>query len=120
VSAGKGDGLRKGANLSAYWDNYDNIFRHRANVVENKCYSYDEEAFHSDIESPLENAVEAFLDDNPDFVGETEIQIFEGEKQEFKASRFLPPIVEYLQDRVYGENEDYCDRWCDKILKNSK
>lgn len=26
-SAGKGDNLRKGANLSAYWDNYDNIFR---------------------------------------------------------------------------------------------
>jgi hypothetical protein len=25
-SAGKGDSLRKGANLNAYWQNYDNIF----------------------------------------------------------------------------------------------
>jgi hypothetical protein len=25
--AGKGDQLRKGANLEAYWNNYDNIFR---------------------------------------------------------------------------------------------
>ena len=25
-NAGKGDNLRKGANLQAYWDNYDNIF----------------------------------------------------------------------------------------------
>ena len=25
--AGKGDKLRKGANLEAYWNNYDNIFR---------------------------------------------------------------------------------------------
>ena len=27
MSAGKGDKLRKGANLKAYWDNYDAIFR---------------------------------------------------------------------------------------------
>lgn len=27
MSAGKGDKLRKGANLKAYWDNYDKIFR---------------------------------------------------------------------------------------------
>jgi hypothetical protein len=25
--AGKGPEIRKGANLRAYWDNYDNIFR---------------------------------------------------------------------------------------------
>ena len=25
--AGKGDQLRKGANLEAYWNNYDSIFR---------------------------------------------------------------------------------------------
>jgi hypothetical protein len=25
--AGKGDKLRKGANLKAYWENYDNIFK---------------------------------------------------------------------------------------------
>lgn len=27
MSAGKGDKLRKGANLNAYWNNYDEIFR---------------------------------------------------------------------------------------------
>jgi len=29
---GKGDKLRKGANLNAYWQNYDNIFRRQNNV----------------------------------------------------------------------------------------
>lgn len=28
--AGKGDKLRKGANLKAFWDNYDNIFGKKA------------------------------------------------------------------------------------------
>jgi hypothetical protein len=28
--AGKGDKLRKGANLKAFWDNYDNIFSKKA------------------------------------------------------------------------------------------
>lgn len=28
-SAGKGDSMRKGANLPAYWSNYDNIFRRK-------------------------------------------------------------------------------------------
>jgi hypothetical protein len=32
--AGKGDSLRKGANLSAYWSNYDDIFRRRKTVYE--------------------------------------------------------------------------------------
>lgn len=32
--AGKGDSLRKGANLSAFWDNYDLIFRKRKTVLE--------------------------------------------------------------------------------------
>lgn len=27
--AGKGDNLRKGANLEAYWNNYDSIFKRR-------------------------------------------------------------------------------------------
>ena len=32
--AGKGDSLRKGANLNAYWQNYDSIFRQRKTVFE--------------------------------------------------------------------------------------
>lgn len=86
----------------------------------NKCYSHNEEDFFCDLETPLERAVELFLDDNEDFVGETEIQIFSGEKVEFKASRFLPPIEEYLQDRAYGENENFSDRWCDKVEKHAE
>lgn len=36
---GKGDSLRKGANLNAYWSNYDNIFRHpkTMEVKNNTC-----------------------------------------------------------------------------------
>lgn len=34
-SAGKGDSPRKGANLSAYWNNYDTIFRRpKKNIAE--------------------------------------------------------------------------------------
>jgi hypothetical protein len=32
MSAGKGDKLRAGANLDAYWSNYDNIFRKRKTI----------------------------------------------------------------------------------------
>lgn len=32
--AGKGDSLRKGANLNAYWQNYDSIFRRRKTVLD--------------------------------------------------------------------------------------
>lgn len=32
-SNGKGDSLRKGANLSAYYNNYDNIFRREKKTV---------------------------------------------------------------------------------------
>lgn len=85
----------------------------------NTCYSWNEEHFYSDMETPLERAVESFLEDNNDFVGETEIQIFEAEKQGFTISRFLPPIAEYLQDRAYGENEDFSDKWCYKIKKTA-
>ena len=34
MSAGKGDKLRKGANLNSYWENYDKIFRKRKTVKE--------------------------------------------------------------------------------------
>ena len=32
--AGKGSILRKGANLSAYYDNYDNVFRHPKKTID--------------------------------------------------------------------------------------
>ena len=34
MSAGKGDKLRKGANLNSYWENYDQIFRKKKTVKE--------------------------------------------------------------------------------------
>ncbi len=34
MSAGKGDKLRKGANLNSYWENYDRVFRKRKTVKE--------------------------------------------------------------------------------------
>ena len=34
MSAGKGDKLRKGANLNSYWENYDQVFRKRKTVKE--------------------------------------------------------------------------------------
>ncbi len=84
------------------------------------CYSSNKEDFFCDLETPLEQAVELFLLDNKDFVGETEIQIFSGEKVKFTISRFLPRIAEYLQDRAYGENDYFSDLWCNKIEKNSQ
>jgi hypothetical protein len=32
MSAGKGDKLRAGANLGAYWGNYDDVFRKRKTI----------------------------------------------------------------------------------------
>lgn len=34
MSAGKGSKLRQGANLSAFWDNYDRVFQKRKTVQE--------------------------------------------------------------------------------------
>lgn len=33
---GKGPQIRKGANLQAYWDNYDNIFRKKRDELSDK------------------------------------------------------------------------------------
>lgn len=35
--AGKGPQLRKGANLAAYWNNYDSIFKRKPIVVDGYC-----------------------------------------------------------------------------------
>jgi hypothetical protein len=34
MSAGKGDKLRKGANMTKYWDNYDAIFAKKKSIGE--------------------------------------------------------------------------------------
>jgi hypothetical protein len=54
--AGKGPEIRKGANLRAYWDNYDNIFRKekkidlRATMLKN----YADEATKEDDQDMIE------------------------------------------------------------------
>lgn len=85
-----------------------------------KCYSHDEEYFHTDLETPLERAVENFLDSDPDFEGETEIELFEGEKVQRTISQFLPPLVEYIIDRAYSLHDEFSESWCGKIEKNGK
>lgn len=115
---GKGDSLRKGANLSAYWENYNKIFG-RKEILEpmtETCYSHNEEEFHDDMEWPLELAVESFLEDQEEnFEGEAEIQIFEGEKIPRKISQFVPPLTEYIEDSAYGEGDEASEYWCEKI-----
>lgn len=88
--------------------------------MNDKCYSWDEEYFHIDLDQPLERAVECFLGENPDFEGETEIELFEGEKVQRTISQFLPPLVEYISDRAYSLDDEYSENWCEKIEKNSK
>lgn len=85
----------------------------------NKCYSHNEESFYPDLETALERAAENFVEDNEDFEGETEIELFEGEKVSYQASAFLPEISEYLEDRAYGIHDEWSEHWCDKISKNS-
>jgi hypothetical protein len=41
MSAGKGDKLRAGANLDAYWSNYDDVFRKRKTIKQWQCYFND-------------------------------------------------------------------------------
>lgn len=42
MSAGKGDKLRKGADLQAYWNNYDEIFRKKT-VEQSAVAMHDEQ-----------------------------------------------------------------------------
>lgn len=83
------------------------------------CYSHNEEDFHSDMETALDLAVEDFLGCSPDFEGETEIELFEGEKDYKSISAFLPKISERIEDRAYGESDDYAKHWRKRIEKNS-
>jgi hypothetical protein len=83
------------------------------------CYSYDEESFHCDMETPLEDAVNAFLESwegcEENFEGETEVEVFEGETIPHKISEFIPPLAEYIEDSAYGENDEASESWCEKI-----
>jgi len=177
-SAGKGDNLRKGANLSAYWSNYDDIFRRPKKTIaewaahfgdhiksydgfreyscadllteeeykgglirctvyyvpsifeaaktpqvmnNNKCYSHNEEYFYPDLEAPLQQAVENFLDNNEGFEGETEIELFEADKIHNSISKFLGTcIADVLVETACDDDDggEMSEVWGAKILKN--
>lgn len=84
------------------------------------CYSNNEEEFNEDFCSVVDLAVGNFLDDNEGFVGETDIEIFEGEKQRYTISSFLPWVSDGLTNNAYEGHDDYSDDWCDKIEKCAK
>ena len=79
------------------------------------CYSWDEEYFEEDISCALERAVESFLEDNDDFVGETEIQIFSGEKVKYTIGQFCPQIAENLTDAAYSVGDEASEDWINDI-----
>lgn len=86
----------------------------------NKCYSYDEEDFHCYMETPLEQAVEFFLDENEGFEGETEINLFEGEKIPRFIGDFVGDITEQIGDFAYAEHDHYSESWAKKIYERQK
>lgn len=84
------------------------------------CYSHNEEDFHSDFETPLEYAVENFLEDNPEFEGETEIEIFEGEKIPKRIGDFTPDVTEWIGELAFEESGEYSEDWVEKIYERRK
>lgn len=91
--------------------------------MNNKCYSHNEEYFHPDLETPLQQAIENFLDDNEGFEGETEIELFEAQKVPCKISDFLGTnIADVLSETAYDSDEggENAEGWSSKILRNSK
>ena len=84
------------------------------------CYSYNEEDFFCDLETPLDRAVELFLDGNEGFVGKTEIQIFSGEKVKYTIGQFLPKIADSLTDEAYSRAGGSAESWITDIESAQK
>jgi len=78
------------------------------------CYSANKEDF-TDYESAIEQSLEGFLNENPTFVGETEIEIFEGEEVEHKIGDFVPWIVDGITDKAFEAVGEHADSWSNKI-----
>lgn len=90
--------------------------------MNNKCYSHNEENFHSGMETALDLAVEDFLGCNPDFEGETEIEIFEADKVKNTISKFLGTCVADVLAETACDDDDggeAAEGWASKILQNS-
>lgn len=84
------------------------------------CYSHNEEDFYSDMETALESAVDCFLDDNPEFEGETEIEIFEAKQIIKRIGDFTPDVTEGIGELAYNEHDDHSEHWSNKIYERRK
>jgi len=85
-----------------------------------KCYSYNEEDFDDDFSSVMDQKVENFLEDNPQFVGEIELEIFEGEKINYTIGQFCPQIAENLTDAAYSAVDEASEDWIFNIESKRK
>lgn len=88
--------------------------------MNDKCYSHNEEDFDSDFSCAMDRKVENFLEDNPEFVGETELEIFEGEKINYTIGQFCPQIAENLTDAAYSEGDEASEDWINDIESKRK
>lgn len=87
--------------------------------MNDKCYSYNEEDF-TYYEDAVERIVENFLDDNPEFEGETEFEIFEGDQFKHKIGDFLPWVVDGIAENAFEVGDEWADNWSNKIEKLEK
>lgn len=90
--------------------------------MNDKCYSYNEEDFSGDFSYAVDRAVEYFLDDNPEFEGETEIEIFEADKIKNTISKFLGTcIADVLAETACDDDDggEAAEGWASKIIRNS-
>lgn len=85
---------------------------------DNTCYSANEEEFY-DFEYALELKVESFQDDNPDFSGEIEVELFEGEKVSKVIADFCPSFADSITDCACSDGE-WSESWADDIQRHSK
>jgi len=73
-----------------------------------KCYSHDEEDFSCDS---VEEAAELAWDRNEENKIGDVITLWEGEAVPLSASRFTPPMADYLTERAYEEHGEYAEAW---------
>jgi hypothetical protein len=87
-----------------------------------KCYSYNEEDFDSDFSYVMDQKVENFLEDNPEFEGETELEIFEADKVKNTISKFLGTCIADVLTETACDDDDggeAAEGWASKIIRNS-
>ena len=127
---GKGDKLRQGANLNAYWNNYDNIFRKRKKINDEDIK--DEEPLelpdcsHSEYEKRIQSAIDlghsiGLKPGRYDFTGEqvkyspamVQAIVEHGEtSRKTLEKEFTPAQIEILERRTTRTNGKCCGGGC--------